>query len=140
MIPEPDSKQLAIIGSDSAEFHQLLTGDDPCVAFLSFSTKGSANHYRIDRVREGVEIFGSQYPHIPHDGELQIDAAINPGNSGGPVIQDGKVVGVAYAIRGYYLHPEEQTNYLVSLAGLSTELVHANWAESDNTSDAEPTS
>jgi phosphate acetyltransferase len=78
VIPEPDSKQLAIIGSDSAEFHQLLTGDDPCVAFLSFSTKGSANHYRIDRVREGVEIFGSHYPHIPHDGELQIDAAIIP--------------------------------------------------------------
>ena len=78
VIPEPDSQQLAVIASDSAEFHHLLTGDDPHVAFLSFSTKGSANHYRIDRVREGVEIFGRQCPHIPHDGELQVDAAIIP--------------------------------------------------------------
>ena len=78
VIPEPDSKQLASIGGDSAEFHHLLTGEEARVAFLSFSTKGSATHYRIDRVREGVEIFACQYPHIPHDGELQIDAAIIP--------------------------------------------------------------
>ena len=78
VIPEPDSKQLAVIGGDSAEFHHLLTGEEARVAFLSFSTKGSATHYRIDRVREGVEIFACQYPHIPHDGELQIDAAIIP--------------------------------------------------------------
>ena len=78
VIPEPDSQQLAVIGGDSAKFHQLLTGDVPCVAFLSFSTKGSASHYRIDRVRKGVEIFGRQYPHISHDGELQVDAAIIP--------------------------------------------------------------
>ena len=78
VIPEPDSKQLAVIGGDSAEFHQLLTGDDPSVAFLSFSTKGSASHYRIDRVQEGVKIFGSQYSNIVYDGELQVDAAIIP--------------------------------------------------------------
>ena len=55
VMPEPDSKQLAAIAGDSAEFHQLLTGDEPKVAFLSFSTKGSASHYRVDRVREAVE-------------------------------------------------------------------------------------
>ena len=78
VIPEPDSKQLAGIGHDSAEFHLLLSGEEARVAFVSFSTKGSANHYRIDRVREGVEIFSRQYPHIIHDGELQVDAAIIP--------------------------------------------------------------
>ena len=78
VIPEPDSKQLAAIGHDSAEFHLLLSGEEARVAFVSFSTKGSANHYRIDRVREGVEIFSRQYPHIIHDGELQVDAAIIP--------------------------------------------------------------
>ena len=73
--------------------------------------------------------------------ETTANGDIGPGSSGSPAVNcAGEVVGVAYAIRGYYLHPEEQTNYLVSLAGLSTELVHANWAESDNTSDAEPTS
>jgi len=78
VIPEPDSKQLAVIGHDSAEFHLLLSGEEARVAFVSFSTKGSASHYRIDRVREGVEIFSRQYPHIIHDGELQVDAAIIP--------------------------------------------------------------
>jgi len=78
VIPEPDSNQLATIGADSAEFHHLLTGEEAKVAFLSFSTKGSANHYRVDRVREAVSIFGKKYPHILHDGELQVDAAIVP--------------------------------------------------------------
>ena len=78
VIPEPDSKQLAIIASDSAEFHHLLTGEKARVAFLSFSTKGSASHYRVDRVQETVAIFSRQYPQIPHDGELQVDAAIVP--------------------------------------------------------------
>ena len=78
VIPEPDSKQLAEIAAESAEFHQLLTGEEPKVAFLSFSTKGSANHYRVDKVRDAVEIFGHKYPKIIHDGEIQVDAAIIP--------------------------------------------------------------
>jgi phosphate acetyltransferase len=78
VMPEPDSKQLAAIAGDSAEFHQLLTGEDPKVAFLSFSTKGSAYHYRVDRVRDAVEIFAHKYPNIIHDGEVQVDAAIVP--------------------------------------------------------------
>ena len=78
VIPEPDSKQLAAIGAESAEFHHFLTGDEPLVAFLSFSTKGSASHYRVDRVRDAVEIFGNKYPQIIHDGEVQVDAAIIP--------------------------------------------------------------
>ena len=78
VIPEPDSKQLAFIAGDSAEFHHLITGEEARVAFLSFSTKGSASHYRIDQIQEGIEIFRRKYPHIAHDGELQVDAAIIP--------------------------------------------------------------
>jgi phosphate acetyltransferase len=78
VIPDPDSKQLASIAAESAEFHHFLTGEEPVVAFLSFSTKGSASHYRVDRVREAVEIFGKKYPQIIHDGEVQVDAAIIP--------------------------------------------------------------
>jgi len=78
VIPEPDSNQLSIIAAESADFHQLLTGEEPIVAFLSFSTKGSASHYRVDRVREAVEIFSKNYPQIIHDGEIQVDAAIIP--------------------------------------------------------------
>ena len=78
VIPEPDSKQLAEIAAESAEFHQLLTGEEPIIAFLSFSTKGSASHYRVDKVRDAVEIFGHKYPQFIHDGEVQVDAAIIP--------------------------------------------------------------
>jgi phosphotransacetylase len=78
VIPDPDSKQLASIAAESAEFHHFLTGEEPVVAFLSFSTKGSASHYRVDRVREAVKIFGKKYPQIIHDGEVQVDAAIIP--------------------------------------------------------------
>ena len=78
VIPEPDSQQLAVIGKDSADFHNLLTGEEARVAFLSFSTKGSASHYRVDKIQEAVKIFSHQYPHIVHDGELQVDASIVP--------------------------------------------------------------
>lgn len=78
VIPEPDSQQLAIIAADSARFHFMLTGLEPKVAFLSFSTKGSSNHYRVDRVQKAVEIFYKRFPNIICDGELQLDAAINP--------------------------------------------------------------
>ena len=78
VIPEPDSKQLSAIGGDSAKFHNLISGEEARVAFLSFSTKGSASHYRIDKVKEAVKYFDHQYPEILHDGELQVDAAIVP--------------------------------------------------------------
>ena len=78
VIPEPDSKQLAMIAAESAEFHYFLTGEEPAVAFLSFSTKGSSSHYRVDKVRNAVEIFAHKYPNIKHDGEIQFDAAIIP--------------------------------------------------------------
>ena len=78
VVPEPDSKQLVEIASESAGFHQLITGEEPIVAFLSFSTKGSADHYRVEKVREAAKLFGKKYPLIQHDGEIQLDAAIIP--------------------------------------------------------------
>ena len=85
VIPEPTPEQLAIIAKDAAEFHTLLTGEEPRVAFLSFSTKGSANHYRVDRVRQAVSIFGEKFPSIKHDGELQLDTALNSEVSKGKI-------------------------------------------------------
>ena len=77
VIPEPTSEQLAYIAKDASYFHRLITGDEPKVAFLSFSTNGSANHYRIDKVREAVEIFSRKFPNILHEGEIQFDAAVS---------------------------------------------------------------
>ena len=78
VIPEPSSEQLAYIAKDAASFHELLTKDKAKVAFLSFSTNGSASHYRIDKVKEAVKIFSKKFPNILHEGEIQFDAAISP--------------------------------------------------------------
>ena len=78
VIPEPTSDQLASIAGESAALHYLLTGKEPRVAFLSFSTKGSANHRRVSHVREAVSIFAESHPDILHDGELQVDSALVP--------------------------------------------------------------
>ena len=78
VIPEPTSDQLASIAGESAALHYLLTGKEPRVAFLSFSTKGSANHRRVSHVREAISIFAESHPDILHDGELQVDSALVP--------------------------------------------------------------
>ena len=48
------------------------------MAFLSFSTKGSASHRRVTHVRHAVKTFSENHPDILHDGELQVDSAIVP--------------------------------------------------------------
>lgn len=76
VVPYPDSKQLASIAIDSGKTHQLLTGIEPRIAFLSFSTKGSAQHERVDIVREAFELARNQNTEWEMDGELQFDAAL----------------------------------------------------------------
>ena len=77
VIPEPDEKQLVSIAYNAAKSHKLLTNEVPKVVFLSFSTKGSAEHYKVSRMKNAVELFSKKYPDIIHDGEMQFDAAIN---------------------------------------------------------------
>ena len=77
VIPEPDSKQLVEIAYNASNFHRLLSENDPKIAFLSFSTKGSAEHYRVQKIQEAVKLFGKKHHDILHDGELQFDAAIS---------------------------------------------------------------
>lgn len=78
VVPDPDSQQLAEIAIASAESHQALTGEEPKVALLSFSTQGSANHPRVDKVRRALEIARETQPQLIIDGELQFDAAFVP--------------------------------------------------------------
>jgi len=78
VLPDPDSEQLASIAISSAQTHQRLTGVDPCVAMLSFSTKGSAQHPHVDKVRAATELVRRKAPSLIVDGELQADAAIVP--------------------------------------------------------------
>ncbi len=73
----PNSEELAQIGIDSMKTAKNF-GIKPRVAFLSFSTHGSAKHENIDKVRKAAEIMSKKYPKAIVDGELQVDAAIVP--------------------------------------------------------------
>lgn len=74
----PDPEKLAAIAASSAESFKLLVGEEPKVAFLSHSTKGSAKHPDVDKVTSAVAIAKEEYPQYLMDGELQLDAAIVP--------------------------------------------------------------
>lgn len=76
IVPEPDATQLASIAVASAATHKALTGEEPVVAMLSFSTKGSAQHPLVDKVIEATKLASDQAPGLKIDGELQLDAAI----------------------------------------------------------------
>ena len=77
--PDPTPEQLASIGIDAAANHRFLTGEEPRVAFLSFSTKGSADHPAVDAVRAAVAAAQAARPDLAIDGELQFDAAFDAG-------------------------------------------------------------
>lgn len=76
VVPHPDAAQLADIAISTADNHKKLTGEEPYVAMLSFSTKGSAKHEDIDKVLEATKIAKEKRPDLTIDGELQFDAAI----------------------------------------------------------------
>jgi phosphate acetyltransferase len=78
LVPDPDSRQLAEIALETAKSFRALTGEEPRVAFLSFSTRGSAEHEKIDKVRAAVEHLRARKPDFAFDGELQVDAALVP--------------------------------------------------------------
>ncbi len=78
VIPMPTPEQLASAAIAAAHDRRALIGDEPMVAFLSYSTKGSAAGPDIDRVRAALDLFRRAEPGIPADGELQLDAAVMP--------------------------------------------------------------
>jgi phosphate acetyltransferase len=78
VVPEPTSDQLVDIALAAAETHRRLVGETPRVALLSFSTKGSSQHARVDKVRTAAEKLAARSPNLLCDGELQADAALVP--------------------------------------------------------------
>ncbi len=79
VVPYPTMEQLADIAITTAENHRKLVGEEPRVAMLSFSTKGSAKHEAVDKVAQATELAKKRAPNLKIDGELQLDAAIVPG-------------------------------------------------------------
>ena len=77
--PNPNAEELANIAVATAETARKLCGiAEPRVAMLSFSTKGSANHALVDKVREATRLAHELAPGLLIDGELQFDAALVP--------------------------------------------------------------
>lgn len=76
--PDPNAEQLAYIAIDSARTHQQLSGEDPKVALLSFSTLGSAEAENLEKIRQAEKMAHDLAPDLAIDGELQADAALMP--------------------------------------------------------------
>ena len=76
--PTYTSEGLAECAIATANSAKAITGIDPKVAMLSFSTKGSAKHDNVTMVAEAVKIAKEKAPDLKLDGELQFDAAIVP--------------------------------------------------------------
>ena len=91
---DPTSEELAAIASSSSDSFRALTGEEPKIAMLSHSTKGSAKHALVDKVTAAVSIAHEKYPELNLDGELQLDAAIVPSVAKSKA-KDSKVAGQA---------------------------------------------
>jgi phosphate acetyltransferase len=76
VVPDPDARQLAEIGAAAARARRSIVGDEPRVAFLSFSTRGSADSPSVQKVRAAVALFRAEHPELAADGEFQADSAL----------------------------------------------------------------
>lgn len=77
VVPNPTSEQLADIAIATADARRLVVGDEPRVAFLSYSTKGSGgDNASIAIVRQALELVRQRRHDIIADGEIQADAAL----------------------------------------------------------------
>ncbi|MCK9447364.1 MAG: phosphate acetyltransferase [Bacteroidales bacterium] len=74
--PDPSAQELAEIAIATAQTAKNIAGIDPKIAMLSFSTKGSANHPRNDKVIAATQLAKALDPQLKIDGELQADAAL----------------------------------------------------------------
>jgi len=74
--PDPDAATLADIARAAVADRRRIVGDEPRVAFLSYSTRGSAEGPSVTKMREALARFRELEPDVAADGELQADAAL----------------------------------------------------------------
>lgn len=78
VVPEPNARQLSCIAVGAAELCRTVLDVEPRIAFLSYSTKGSAKGKSIEKVQEAMKLMPEVAPGLIYDGELQVDAALVP--------------------------------------------------------------
>ncbi len=78
LVIDPSTEDLAAIAVASAASCRALMREEPKIAMLSFSTKGSARHEKVSKVSDAVALLQGQHPDLQVDGELQFDAAFVP--------------------------------------------------------------
>lgn len=92
---EPTAEQLADVAVASAVSAEKLLDEPPRVAFLSFSTQGSARHKSVDKVRQAVDIARDRAPRADFDGEFQADSALIPEIAAKKLRSESQVAGRA---------------------------------------------
>ena len=78
VLPHPSAAQLADIAVAAVRERRRIVQDEPRVAFLSYSTHGSAEGDEVERVRAAFRLFREREPDVIADGEIQADAALIP--------------------------------------------------------------
>ncbi len=93
--PDPSASELADIATTTADTTRALLDIEPRAALLSFSSKGSAQHEKVDRVLEALELCKQRRPELLIDGEFQLDSAIVPAVAARKLKEVGPVAGRA---------------------------------------------
>lgn len=97
LVKNPNEEDLVEIAKNSIDFWKMLFISEPKVAFLSYSTKGSAKGESVDKMRKSTELFKQIAPDVIADGELQLDVAVSPQacknkNINGPIKGDANIL------------------------------------------------